>query len=167
MAPLSLTHLLSLPFAPAGIRIEQYADGNTAVVRAELPDRDPAKEIQVAIVDGELRIRAERSRPTARWTRSDFQYAPAYCAVPLAPGAMPDAATARYHNGILEFRIPVVPHATAPRSGAGFQEIQVGREPNGLASTEVWSASPGGLTPAHCQRSSAANTSVRLTNRLA
>ena len=41
------------------LRVEEFMDDKTMVVRAELPDIDPDKDVEVAIVDGELRIKAE------------------------------------------------------------------------------------------------------------
>jgi HSP20 family protein len=49
------------PFADWDIPVETYADGDRFVVRAELAGLDPTRDIQLAVVDGELRIRAERS----------------------------------------------------------------------------------------------------------
>ncbi|MET3141368.1 UNVERIFIED_ORG: HSP20 family molecular chaperone IbpA [Arthrobacter sp. UYEF10] len=43
----------------SGIRVEESVEGDTVVVRAELPGIDPEKDVSVSIVDGTLEIKAE------------------------------------------------------------------------------------------------------------
>jgi HSP20 family protein len=107
MVTLNLAHLLSRPFADAPIAIEFYPDGDTYVVRAELPGLDPAREIQLAIIDGQLRIRAEKTRTQHPDAHSDFHYGSFYRGVPLPHGAREESITARYDRGVLEVRIRV------------------------------------------------------------
>src|SRR5215203_654530 len=42
------------------IRVDEYRDGNTEVIRAELPGIDPDEDLEVTVADGMLRISAER-----------------------------------------------------------------------------------------------------------
>jgi HSP20 family protein len=42
------------------IRVDEYRDGNTEVIRAELPGVDPEKDVEITVNDVVLRIRAER-----------------------------------------------------------------------------------------------------------
>jgi HSP20 family protein len=42
------------------VNVEEFVEGNQLVVRAELPGVDPDKDVDISIVDGSLRIRAER-----------------------------------------------------------------------------------------------------------
>ena len=44
----------------SAIRVEEMVDGNTLVVRAELPGIDPEKDVDVTVTDGVLSIKAER-----------------------------------------------------------------------------------------------------------
>ena len=44
----------------SAIRVEEMMDGNTLVVRAELPGIDPEKDVDVTVADGVLSIKAER-----------------------------------------------------------------------------------------------------------
>ena len=42
------------------IRVDEYRDGDTQVVRAELPGIDPQKDVDLTVADGMLRIGADR-----------------------------------------------------------------------------------------------------------
>ena len=46
----------SVPSLP----VEEYLDGDTLVIRAELPGIDPDKDVEITIGDGLLHIHAER-----------------------------------------------------------------------------------------------------------
>src|SRR3954451_2978627 len=85
-----------------GIRIEEFVDGETYVVRAEMPGVDPGREVQVAIVDGELRIRVERTDRGEAGGSSEFQYGSFFRAVSLPAGAREEGVTATYDRGILD-----------------------------------------------------------------
>jgi HSP20 family protein len=56
------------------IRVEEFRDGDTLVVRAELPGIDPDRDVEVVVADGMLRIHAER---TERAERTEFTGEPA------------------------------------------------------------------------------------------
>ena len=48
-------------------RVEEFREGSTAVIRAELPGIDPEADVELTVVDDTLRLRAERrerSEPT-------------------------------------------------------------------------------------------------------
>lgn len=104
--PLDWT-LAWLPLGGPSIRVEKYVDGEMFVVRAELPGVDPEKNIQVAVVDRELRIRCERDDEHRPKGQSEFHYGSFYRAVPLPAGACEDAVTATYDRGVLEVHIPL------------------------------------------------------------
>ena len=42
------------------IRVDEFRENGTLVVRAELPGLDPDKDVELTVVDGMLRIKAER-----------------------------------------------------------------------------------------------------------
>jgi HSP20 family protein len=42
------------------IHVDQYRDGNTEIIRAELPGTVPNKDVQITVTEGMLRIDAER-----------------------------------------------------------------------------------------------------------
>ena len=58
--------------------MEEFHDGDTLVVRAELPDIDPDKDVEVTTTDGVVRIHAHREQKSdhkeKRGYRSEFRY---------------------------------------------------------------------------------------------
>lgn len=102
LTPLEWVNNLSLfPFLAPNIRIEEFLDGDTFVVRAELPGVDPAKDITVTYVDGELRLHAVRPVGERDRTRSEFHYGTLYRTVPLPAAVREETITAEYADGIL------------------------------------------------------------------
>ncbi|MDE8668826.1 Hsp20/alpha crystallin family protein [Pseudarthrobacter sp. H3Y2-7] len=97
--------------AASGIRVEEAVEGNTLVVRAELPGIDPEKDVNVSIVDGALEIKAERREQSEQKGkdsyRSEFRYGSFVRRVALPDGVKPDDITASYKDGVLEVRTPV------------------------------------------------------------
>jgi HSP20 family protein len=95
----------------ADLKIEEYRDGDTVVVRAELPGVDPDDGIDVAVDDHMLHLRAERRSESkteeANGYRSEFRYGSFSRTVPLPTGAREADVTATYVDGILEIKIPV------------------------------------------------------------
>lgn len=90
-------------FGPS-IPIEDRVDGDTYVLRAELPGLDAERDIRLHVTDGELRIRAERSEEDKRHWRGEFRYGCFTRVVGLPPAARVDTVTATYQHGILEVR---------------------------------------------------------------
>jgi HSP20 family protein len=103
------------------IRVDEFRDGTTQVVRAELPGIDPAKDVEITVVDGMLRITAERrveeKTQDKGYTRHELQYGSLTRTLPLADGATEADIEATYKDGILEIRVPVAekPAETAPK----------------------------------------------------
>lgn len=103
------------------IRVEEYHEDNTVVVRAELPGVDPDKDIEITVTDGALQIRAHREQRHEEEQegqyRSEFHYGSFVRRVPLPQGASDEDVKAMYHDGILEVRIPVEEErAPSPRT---------------------------------------------------
>jgi len=93
------------------MRVEEYQEGNTLVVKAEMPGLDPDKDVEISVTDQTLRIRAERRQETkveekGRY-RSEFHYGSFARSVPLPAGATEQDVKASYKDGILEVRIPI------------------------------------------------------------
>lgn len=92
-------------------RVEEYRDGATMVVRAELPSIDPEKDLDVTVSEGTLRIRGERRESAEQKARngyrSEFKYGSFTRDIQLPAGADPDGVSASYHDGVLEVRVPV------------------------------------------------------------
>ncbi len=93
------------------LRVEEFTDDKTLVVRAELPDIDPDKDIELSVADGVLHIRAERHEKSEHKEkngyRSEFRYGSFVRTLPLPLGVEEDDVTASYKDGVLEVRVPV------------------------------------------------------------
>lgn len=92
------------------LRVEEFHDGDTLVVRAELPDIDPAKDVEVAVGGGTVRIRAHREEKSdkkqKRGYRSEFRYGEFEREISVPEGTSPENVKATYSKGVLEVRIP-------------------------------------------------------------
>jgi HSP20 family protein len=108
------------------IRVEQFMDGNSLVVRAEVPGIDPEKDVDVSVADGMLHIKAEREEKSEHKSktgyRSEFRYGSFTRSVALPPGAREEDVTASYKDGVLEVRAPA-PQQVPP--AAGTRKIQI------------------------------------------
>lgn len=93
------------------MRVEEYREGDTLVVRAEMPGLDPDKDVEISVSDQTLHIRAERRQEKKLEEngqyRSEFHYGSFGRSVPLPAGATEADVKASYKDGILEVRIPV------------------------------------------------------------
>lgn len=94
-----------------GIRLEEYVEEGTLVVRADLPGIDPDKDVTVTVANGMLRIRAERQESTKSETasgyRSEFHYGTLTRVMPLPTGVSEKDVKATYADGVLEIRLPM------------------------------------------------------------
>lgn len=108
------------------LRVEEFVDDKTLVVRAELPDIDPEKDVEIVIEDGNLRISAERQAKSEHKNKnsyhSEFTYGSFTRTVKLPPGATEADVKATYKDGVLEIRIPVAEPVTS-----GPSKIEVTR----------------------------------------
>ncbi|HET6949050.1 MAG TPA: Hsp20/alpha crystallin family protein [Acidimicrobiales bacterium] len=97
------------------VRVEEYVDDGTLVVRAELPGIDPDKDVELSVTDDVLLIQAhrqERSEHKDKDTyRSEFRYGSFTRHVPLPPGVKADDITATYTDGVLEVHAPMAEEA--------------------------------------------------------
>lgn len=94
------------------LRVEEFIDDDgTLVVRAELPDIDPDKDVDLRVVNDVLHIDARREERSETKTkeayRSEFRYGSFSRSVPLPEGANVDDIQASYKDGILEVRVPM------------------------------------------------------------
>jgi HSP20 family protein len=92
------------------IRVDEFHEDGTLVVRAELPGIDPEKDVELTVVDGMLRIEAER-REEERveekgWLRHELRSGSFMRTLALPEGVSEDDVKATYKDGILEIRIP-------------------------------------------------------------
>lgn len=96
-----------LPVIGPEIKVEEFAEKDRYLVRAELPGIDPAKDVQITYTDGALRIEATRTEQVRDKARSEFRYGSFVRMVPLPAGADEKSITAQYDNGILEISVKV------------------------------------------------------------
>jgi HSP20 family protein len=93
------------------IRIEEFADGTTEVIRADAPGIDPGRDVELTVADNMLSLRVERRDETKDKAgdgfRSEFHYGAMSRVMPLPEGAKADDINATYSDGVLEIRIPV------------------------------------------------------------
>ncbi|NYH84066.1 Hsp20/alpha crystallin family protein [Actinopolymorpha cephalotaxi] len=85
------------------VRVEDYLEEGTYVLRAELPGVDPDKDVEITVDEGMLTVKAERREEG----RSEFHYGSFARTVPLPTGADESDVRASYSNGILEVRVGV------------------------------------------------------------
>jgi HSP20 family protein len=111
-----LLDLLESPFTawrPAvqtggqAIRVEDYVEDGTYVVRAELPDIDPEKDVEITVAGDILRIHAERHVERKEGHRSEFRYGSFTRSIALPRGVTAKDITAAYDKGILSISVPV------------------------------------------------------------
>jgi len=93
------------------IRVEEYIDGDSMVVKAEMPGMDPEKDVEISIADGLLHIQAVRREESEHQDkdgfRSEFRYGSFFRDIPLPSGAKESDVKAAYHDGVLTVRVPV------------------------------------------------------------
>lgn len=98
-------------FDEGQVSVEEFVEGNQLVVRAELPGVDPDRDVDISIVDSNLRIRAERRQEEKvqdrNYRRSEIRYGSFSRTLPLPAGTKEDDISATYRDGILEVRAPI------------------------------------------------------------
>ena len=92
------------------LRVEEFMEDATLVVRAELPGVDVDKDVDISVQDGLLHIKAQRSEKSEQkeksFYHSEFRYGAFERTLPLPSGATLDDVKATYEGGVLEIRIP-------------------------------------------------------------
>jgi HSP20 family protein len=93
------------------LRVEEFLDGDTLVVRTELPGIDPDQDVELTIAEGVLQVRARREEKSEHKSkdsyRSEFRYGSFIRSIPLPAGTKEEDVKASYKDGILEVRVPV------------------------------------------------------------
>lgn len=101
------------------LRVEEFHDDGDLVVRVELPDVDPDKDVEITTQGGVARIHAHREQKSEtkgkEGYRSEFRYGEFDREIVLPAGTKPEEVKATYKDGILEVRIPCPPE-TPPSS---------------------------------------------------
>ena len=88
------------------VRLEDYFEDDTYVVRAEMPGIDPDKDVEVNVLDDVLTLRGEREEEQQDRNRHEFHYGSFERTLRLPRGTEAEDIKASYHDGVLELRIP-------------------------------------------------------------
>jgi HSP20 family protein len=92
------------------IRVEEFREDGTLVIRADLPGIDPDKDVELTVSDGMLHIGAERREEEKReekgYLRQEVRYGSLSRSLPLPEGVTEADVTATYEAGVLEIRVP-------------------------------------------------------------
>jgi len=102
------------PYLGRPIRVEEYADSDHYLIRAELAGIDPEKDVEIMVGSGYLTIRAERSDKIEGKHRSEFRYGSFSRVLSLPVNADQEAVTASYHDGILTISVGLKTEQQAP-----------------------------------------------------
>jgi HSP20 family protein len=93
------------------LRVEESRDGDSFVVRAELPGIDPERDVELSVSDGVLRISARREERKEHkgddGFRTEFRYGTFVRNIVLPSGVEEEDISASYKDGILEVRFPM------------------------------------------------------------
>ncbi|HZU78812.1 MAG TPA: Hsp20/alpha crystallin family protein [Acidimicrobiales bacterium] len=93
------------------MRVEEFTDGDTMVIRAELPGIDPDRDVELTITEGVLHVRAVRHETSEDKAKdryhSEFRYGSFERSLALPAGTKEEEVKASYTNGILEVRVPL------------------------------------------------------------
>jgi HSP20 family protein len=92
------------------IRVDEFRENGTLVIRAEMPGMDPDKDVSVTMSDGMLQIKAERHEEEETedrgYMRRELRYGSFVRTLPLPEGMSESDVKATYTNGMLEIRVP-------------------------------------------------------------
>ena len=96
------------------IRVEEYREDGTLVVRADLPGIDPDKDVELTVAGGMLHIEAERREEEKReekgYLRREVRYGAFSRSLPLPEGVTEADITATYMAGVLKIRVAEPKH---------------------------------------------------------
>jgi len=123
------------------LRVEEYREAGTLVVKAEVPGIDPDNDVDITLTGNQLQISVrheEKSEHRGKeGYRSEFRYGTFARTVSLPVPVKEDDVRASYTDGILEVRIPL-----PEEPEAGGRKIHVSRGA-GTASGAASRTAPG------------------------
>ena len=88
------------------VRVEDFVEDGTYVLRAEMPGIDPDKDVTVSVEDDVLTIRGERREEEKDKHHREFHYGSFTRSITLPKGVDAAEITATYTDGVLEVRVP-------------------------------------------------------------
>lgn len=102
------------------LRVEEYREGDSLVVKAEVPGINPDNDVDITLVGDRLHIGVRREEKTEHKGKegyhSEFRYGTFSRTVILPSGVDQDDIRASYNDGVLEIRVPVPEEpASGPR----------------------------------------------------
>lgn len=89
------------------LRVEDFVEDDTYVIRADVPGIDPDRDLDVHVEDGRLVVTGERREEHHEKNRSEVRYGSFARTLPLPAGVDADDVTATYVDGVLEVRLPL------------------------------------------------------------
>lgn len=96
------------------VRLEDFVDDDTYVLRAEMPGIDPDKDVHIDVDGDTLTIEGERREESKERNRHELHYGSFSRSVTLPRHADVDDIKAEYKNGILEVRVPMAAGEKSP-----------------------------------------------------
>ncbi len=90
------------------VRVEDYMDDGTYVLRAEVPGIDPEKDVSLDIEGDVLTISGERREEKKDKNRHELHYGSFTRSIPLPRDVKTDEIKATYVDGVLEVRVPAM-----------------------------------------------------------
>jgi HSP20 family protein len=90
------------------VRIEDYMDDGTYVLRAEVPGIDPEKDVSLDIEGDVLTISGERREEKREKNRHELHYGSFTRSIQLPRDVRTDEIKATYVDGVLEVRVPTM-----------------------------------------------------------
>lgn len=92
------------------MRVEEFEEDGTLVVRADLPGIDPDKDVEISLADHTLTIEAERREEEKvekrNYVSKELRYGSFARAITIPDGVSEADVKASYADGVLEVRIP-------------------------------------------------------------
>lgn len=88
------------------VRVEDFTEEGTYVLRAELPGIDPDKDVELKVEGDMLTIRGERREEHKEKNHREFHYGAFSRSIPMPAGVKPEDVVATYKDGVLEVRVP-------------------------------------------------------------
>ncbi|MGA8245339.1 MAG: Hsp20/alpha crystallin family protein [Nocardioides sp.] len=89
------------------IRVEDYVEDGTYVLRADLPGIDPEKDLDVHVEGTRLVVKGERREEQHDKNRREMHYGAFARSLPLPADVNVKDITAQYGDGVLEVRFPL------------------------------------------------------------
>nr|WP_294691208.1 Hsp20/alpha crystallin family protein [uncultured Friedmanniella sp.] len=93
------------------LRVEEYREDGTLVVKAEVPGINPESDVEINLVGNQLQIGVRREEKSEHKGKqgyhSEFRYGTFSRSVTLPPGVTQDDVQASYRDGVLEVRVPL------------------------------------------------------------